>query len=70
MPENTMVPQPGKNITSFDYIKKISIMMLYRYIVSQEASIGLPVLAPYLYVYIVGFPEEEIAFLVKKELFH
>ena len=31
MPENTMVQPPGKNITSFNYIKKIS-MMLHRYI--------------------------------------
>ena len=29
--ENTMVQPPGKNIPSFDYIKKISIM-LYWYI--------------------------------------
>ena len=41
--------------------------MIISHSVSQEASIGLPVLAPYLYAYIVGFPEEEIAFLVKKE---
>ena len=35
--------------------------MIISHSVSQEASIGLPVLAPYLYAYIVGFPEHEIA---------
>ena len=41
--------------------------MIISHSVNQEASIGLPVLAPYLYAYIVGIPEEEIAFLVRKE---
>ena len=35
--------------------------------VSQQASIGFPTLAPYLYAYIVGYAEDEIALLMKKE---
>jgi hypothetical protein len=35
--------------------------------VSQQASIGFPTLAPNLYAYIVGYAEDEIALLMKKE---
>jgi hypothetical protein len=35
--------------------------------VSQKASIGFPTLAPYLYAYIVGYAEDEIALLMKKD---
>ena len=35
--------------------------------VSQQASIVFPTLAPYLYAYIIGYAEDEIALLMKKD---
>ena len=35
--------------------------------VSQQASNGFPALAPHIYAHIVGYPEDEIALLMKKE---
>lgn len=35
--------------------------------VSQKGSIGFPILAPHLYAYIVGYSEDEITLLMKRE---
>ncbi len=35
--------------------------------VSQQASNGFPALAPHIYAYIVRYPEDEMALLMKKE---